>query len=69
MTAPPRLTREEIALRLLESYIRAGKLIGPEEIKQAFALALTFEEHSDKVGARPWRSTGSPRLGRGDDEL
>lgn len=63
----PRLTREEIALRLLESYIRAGKLIGPEEIVQAFSLAMAFEEHSDKVGARPWRSAGSPKLG--SDEL
>lgn len=65
---PPRLTREEIALRLLESYIRAGKLIGPEEIKQAFSLAMSFEEHSDRVGGRPWRIAGSRKLGRDEDE-
>lgn len=63
----PRLTREEIALRLLESYIRGGKLVGPEEIKQAFSLAMTFEEHSDKVGGRPVRSWGSGKLAPDDD--
>ncbi len=62
-----RLTREEIALRLLESYIRGGKLVGPQEIQQAFSLAMSFEEHSDKVGARPWRGPG-PKIGRPDDE-
>ena len=65
---PPRLTREEIALRLLCAYLQGGKLIGPEEIHQAFALAITFEERSDIVGNRPWRSAGRQKLGYDDGQ-
>lgn len=64
-----RLTREEIALRLLEARIRSGHPTGPNEVRDAFALAMSFEEHSDKIGGRPYRSTGRhyPRYAPDDD--
>ncbi len=44
-----RMTVEEIAFGFLCAWLRAGKLIGPEEIKQAFSLAMTFQDHADAV--------------------
>lgn len=63
-----RLSREEIALRLLEARLQSGQPTGPQDVPSAFALAITFEEHSDKVGGRPFRSTGSrSKFGPDDD--
>jgi hypothetical protein len=63
-----RLSREEIALRLLEARLRSGQPTGPQDVPSAFALAIKFEEHSDRVGGRPFRSTGSrSKYGTDDD--
>jgi hypothetical protein len=53
-----RLGREEIALRIFCAFVRSGRPVGPENIRESFALAQAFEEHSDKVGGRPYRSSG-----------
>jgi hypothetical protein len=65
-----RIGREEIALRILCAFIRSGRPVGPENIRESFALAQSFEDHSNKIGARPHRSTGRAdrsRLGIDDD--
>jgi hypothetical protein len=62
-----RLSREEIALRIFCGFVRSGRPVGPENIRESFALAQTFEEHSDKIGGRPHRSTGRDRLAFDDN--
>lgn len=55
------ISREELALRILCSHIQTGKATGPANVREAFALAMAFEEHSDKIGGRPERVSGRRR--------
>ena len=45
------MTTEEIALRLMEAQLKAGKPLGDVGIREAFAVAVTFEEQAKKVRA------------------
>jgi len=62
-----RISREEIALRIFCAFVQSGRPVGPENVRESFALAQAFEEHSDKIGARPWRTKGFTKLGPDDD--
>lgn len=63
-----RLSREEIALRILCARIQSGQPTGSLEVRDAFALAMAFEEHSSNIGGRPYRSSGiRSRFGSDDD--
>jgi hypothetical protein len=55
-----RISREEIALRIFCAFVQSGRPVGAENIRESFALAQTFEDHSDKIGGRPQRRTGRP---------
>lgn len=43
------MTREEIALRLMEAQLRSGKLLGDVSVREAFAVAVSFEEQAKVV--------------------
>jgi hypothetical protein len=45
------LTTEEIALRILCAQIESGRDIGNVSVREAFAMAVTFEEQAKQVRA------------------
>lgn len=45
------LTREEIALRIMEAQLQSGKPLGDISVREAFAVALTFEDHAKVIRA------------------
>ncbi len=60
------MSREEIALQILCAQIQSGKPIGSVVVKQAFALAVTFEEMARELRAAPQKF---PKLSYDDNGL
>lgn len=61
------MTTEEIALRILCAQIESGRDIGNVSVREAFAMAVTFEEQGRQV--RAGRNAAPRKLSYDDNGL
>lgn len=63
------MTTEEIALRIIEAQLQSGKPLGDVGVREAFAVALTFEDQAKAVRAGRQQRPLSIKLAHDDNGL